>query len=464
MSSKRKVSRDDTSKSNLGRDKTLHSKSQERSRLSWLRRGLNWVLHQLPHSFWERVDSFFSTHNPKRDSPLAQTEPLEDHALRAQVTEAQVTEAQAVIGATKKDAASASADELTAQSTSEHRDVRDDLESPRDLSGDLTQDLTREEEEEHDPALIDFLLNEVSESRVHELSVYNTTSDNDGLHEVHASIFEGLERGDEQLITDLESASDDRDLNLADHADRDYVESIEHVTSSPESAESTREVEPIPESARVTLEGTSPHDKRRSSIPNIKLQNSKEERARQRRERRRERRRKRRLRSAKRELDRKAELAYQRAAEITSESSSDLSSLESFERVAEETLGSGYALRPSASGHYGAPTTRSRPPLRDLVPLRVGFDPKFNASQVGAHSLHSELFGSWLGSLESLLELQESAIRDREYFVEMVAAHGDLKDLSESELDAWWFQLNRANQFVDEYYLLRETQETQSTQ
>jgi hypothetical protein len=95
----------------------------------------------------------------------------------------------------------------------------------------------------------------------------------------------------------------------------------------------------------------------------------------------------------------------------------------------------------------------SRPPLRVSPGTFTQREVRFARARRHAPSLRSELFGSWLCSLESLVEVQRLALLEREHFIELVTQQQELHSLSPHELEAWWFQLNRAHHFAYDYYL-----------
>ena len=99
-----------------------------------------------------------------------------------------------------------------------------------------------------------------------------------------------------------------------------------------------------------------------------------------------------------------------------------------------------------------------RPPLRSASRWRALGDAELNRWQQYSPSSKSLLFGSWLASLERLVEVQDLAQKDREQFFSMVADHESLNSLSQTELDAWWFQLNRVDHFITEYQLLKRAE------
>ena len=68
------------------------------------------------------------------------------------------------------------------------------------------------------------------------------------------------------------------------------------------------------------------------------------------------------------------------------------------------------------------------------------------------------LFGSWFASLDSLVQVHKDMIKERDQFYDLVAVHEEFSTFSNTELDAWWFQLNRVDHFITEYQFYKRTQ------
>ena len=103
------------------------------------------------------------------------------------------------------------------------------------------------------------------------------------------------------------------------------------------------------------------------------------------------------------------------------------------------------------STNTGKLNTWRRPPLRSLSKWeRIG---QAQMSQWQRYSPSSKvlLFGSWFASLESLVEVDREMKQEREQFYQLVESHEEFSSFSATELDAWWFQLNRVDYFVTEY-------------
>ncbi len=104
--------------------------------------------------------------------------------------------------------------------------------------------------------------------------------------------------------------------------------------------------------------------------------------------------------------------------------------------------------------------TWRRPPLRSMSKWeKIGYA-HINQWQQYSPSSRSMLFGSWLASLDSLVEVHENMIKDQEAFYDLVTHHEEFSSFSPMELDAWWFQLNRVDHFVTEYQFYKRTNST----
>lgn len=104
-------------------------------------------------------------------------------------------------------------------------------------------------------------------------------------------------------------------------------------------------------------------------------------------------------------------------------------------------------------------TEHKRPPLRDYTKWQQLGATQLNLWQRYSPSSKSLLFGSWLSSLEKLVEVHELAAQDRDQFFTQVAEYDELSALSPTELDAWWFQLNRVDHFITEFHFQRRLSE-----
>ena len=101
--------------------------------------------------------------------------------------------------------------------------------------------------------------------------------------------------------------------------------------------------------------------------------------------------------------------------------------------------------------------TWRRPPLRSMSKWEKIGHAHINQWQQYSPSSRSMLFGSWLASLDSLVEVHENMIKDQEAFYDLVNHHEEFSSFSPMELDAWWFQLNRVDHFVTEYQFYKRT-------
>lgn len=115
--------------------------------------------------------------------------------------------------------------------------------------------------------------------------------------------------------------------------------------------------------------------------------------------------------------------------------------------------------RHSPNGDQKAINQWRRPPLRSRSKWeRMGYA-QMNDWQLYSPSSKALLFGSWFASLEALVEVSDNMHKDRTEFYELVAQHEDFSTFSATELDAWWFQLNRVDHFVTEYLFYQRTRE-----
>ena len=95
--------------------------------------------------------------------------------------------------------------------------------------------------------------------------------------------------------------------------------------------------------------------------------------------------------------------------------------------------------------------TWQRPPLRSLSKWERMGHAQMSQWQRYSPSSKALLFGSWFASLESLVEVDREMKKEREQFYQLVEDHEEFSSFSATELDAWWFQLNRVDYFVTEY-------------
>ena len=95
--------------------------------------------------------------------------------------------------------------------------------------------------------------------------------------------------------------------------------------------------------------------------------------------------------------------------------------------------------------------TWRRPPLRSLSKWERMGQAQMSQWQRYSPSSKALLFGSWFASLESLVEVDREMKKEREQFYQLVEDHEEFSSFSATELDAWWFQLNRVDYFVTEY-------------
>jgi hypothetical protein len=102
--------------------------------------------------------------------------------------------------------------------------------------------------------------------------------------------------------------------------------------------------------------------------------------------------------------------------------------------------------------------TWRRPPLRSLSKWeKIGYA-QITQWQCYSPSSKALLFGSWFASLDSLVQVHEEMIKERSQFYNLVADHEEFSTFSSTELDAWWFQLNRVDHFVTEYQFYKRIQ------
>lgn len=107
--------------------------------------------------------------------------------------------------------------------------------------------------------------------------------------------------------------------------------------------------------------------------------------------------------------------------------------------------------QPDHSDNNKQLNTWRRPPLRSLSKWeRMGLA-QMSQWQRYSPSSKALLFGSWFASLESLVEVDNEMRQEREQFYQLVESHEEFSSFSATELDAWWFQLNRVDYFVTEY-------------
>ncbi len=100
--------------------------------------------------------------------------------------------------------------------------------------------------------------------------------------------------------------------------------------------------------------------------------------------------------------------------------------------------------------------TWRRPPLRSLSKWERMGQAQMSQWQRYSPSSKALLFGSWFASLESLVNVDREMKQEREQFYQLVEGHEELSSFSPTELDAWWFQLNRVDYFITEYQFYKK--------
>lgn len=118
------------------------------------------------------------------------------------------------------------------------------------------------------------------------------------------------------------------------------------------------------------------------------------------------------------------------------------------------------AQRPSDSSDHVTYTlnTWQRPPLRSLSKWERMGQAQMSQWQRYSPSSKALLFGSWFASLDSLVQVHKDMMDERNQFYNLVADHEEFSTFSDTELDAWWFQLNRVDHFITEYQFYKRTQ------
>lgn len=121
-------------------------------------------------------------------------------------------------------------------------------------------------------------------------------------------------------------------------------------------------------------------------------------------------------------------------------------------------VASDHQVTPSSSQPQPKLNTWKRPPLRSLSKWEKMGYAQITQWQCYSPSSKALLFGSWFASLDSLVQVHEEMIKEQSQFYNLVANHEEFSTFSSTELDAWWFQLNRVDHFVTEYQFYKRIQ------
>lgn len=104
-------------------------------------------------------------------------------------------------------------------------------------------------------------------------------------------------------------------------------------------------------------------------------------------------------------------------------------------------------------------TSWRRPPLRSLSKWERMGQAQMSQWQRYSPSSKALLFGSWFASLDALVEVEIETKKEQREFYQLVEDHEELSQFSSTELDAWWFQLNRVDYFVTEFQFYKRLEQ-----